>query len=222
MPTAGFEPGSSGAGSNRSSNCATTTNLKWYRLNDWFFDLHTRAAYISLIVTLTSFPSKVFHLITNFFQLWRLLTAESWNKIQLFILFFPFIASHLNVHLGSVHHLREYNIKLIFYKLNKNCKKESRMEKHWIFCFNICQFFRLFWNKWANPGLFFIYFRLFNHTLQSLKQCFMWKNVFKYMVPGFKLTTFGTWVSFHNHWTRAPTLFLHLFRAHSSKFFTEN
>ena len=26
----------------------------------------------------------------------------------------------------------------------------------------------------------------------------------QYTVPGYELTTFGTWVSSHNHWTRAP------------------
>ena len=30
--------------------------------------------------------------------------------------------------------------------------------------------------KWANPGIFFIYFRLFKQTLQILKQTGMWKN----------------------------------------------
>ena len=34
----------------------------------------------------------------------------------------------------------------------------------------------------------------------------MWKNVMsiQYTVPGFESTTFGTWVSSHNHLTRAP------------------
>ena len=32
-------------------------------------------------------------------------------------------------------------------------------------------------NKWANPSLFFIYFRLFKHTLQILQQIYMWNNV---------------------------------------------
>ena len=52
----------------------------------------------------------------------------------------------------------------------------------------------VFYKKnWANPGLFFIYFCLFKHTLQFLQQI----NVkivmsIQYMVPGFELTTFET------------------------------
>ena len=41
----------------------------------------------------------------------------------------------------------------------------------------------------GQPGLFFIYFRLFKHIFQFLQQT----NVkIQYMVPGFELTTFGT------------------------------
>ena len=31
--------------------------------------------------------------------------------------------------------------------------------------------------KWANPGLFFIYFCLFKHPLQILQQIGKWKNL---------------------------------------------
>ena len=31
------------------------------------------------------------------------------------------------------------------------------------------------------------------------------KMAIQYTVPGFEPTTFGTWVSSHNHWTRAPS-----------------
>ena len=34
----------------------------------------------------------------------------------------------------------------------------------------------------------------------------MWKMSIQYTVPGLELTTFGTWVSSHNHLTRAPAL----------------
>ena len=34
----------------------------------------------------------------------------------------------------------------------------------------------------------------------------MWKISIQYLVPGFELTNFGTWVSSHNHYTRAPAL----------------
>ena len=46
---------------------------------------------------------------------------------------------------------------------------------------------------WANPGLFFIYYRLFKHTLQFLQQINV-KNVISIQctVLGFELTTFGT------------------------------
>ena len=51
----------------------------------------------------------------------------------------------------------------------------------------------LFFLNCANPGLFFIYFRLFKHTLPFLQQINV-KNVMsiQYTVPGFELTTFGT------------------------------
>ena len=55
--------------------------------------------------------------------------------------------------------------------------------------------------KWANPGLFFIYFRSFqtNNTIFYNKS--MWNNVMsiQYMALGFKPTTYGMWVSSHNH-----------------------
>ena len=34
----------------------------------------------------------------------------------------------------------------------------------------MCSIYLLFFQKWANPGLFLIYFRLFKHTLQFLQQ----------------------------------------------------
>ena len=50
------------------------------------------------------------------------------------------------------------------------------------------------------PLLSFI-FRLFKQTLQ-----FMWKMSIQYLVPGFEPMTFLTWVSSHNHYTRAPAV----------------
>ena len=50
--------------------------------------------------------------------------------------------------------------------------------------------------KWANPGLFFIYFCLFKHALQFYNK-YMWKMSIQYTVAGFELTTFGTWVWTH-------------------------
>ena len=52
------------------------------------------------------------------------------------------------------------------------------------------QFVKCFFlKKWANPGLFFIYFRIFKHTLQILQQIGVWKLSIQYTVPGFELTT---------------------------------
>ena len=52
--------------------------------------------------------------------------------------------------------------------------------------------------KWANPGHFFIYFRLFKHTLQFFQQINV-KMSIQYMVQGLELMTFSTWDSSHNH-----------------------
>ena len=46
-----------------------------------------------------------------------------------------------------------------------------------------------FKKKWANPGLFFVYFRLFKQTLQFLQQINV-KMSIQYPAPGFELTTF--------------------------------
>ena len=57
-----------------------------------------------------------------------------------------------------------------------------------------------FFIKWANPGLFFVYFRSFKQTLFFYNKS-MWKNVMsiQYTAPGFEPTTFGMRVSSHNH-----------------------
>ena len=46
-----------------------------------------------------------------------------------------------------------------------------------------------FFKKWANPGLFFVYFCLFKQALQFLQQINV-KNVIQCPAPGFELTTF--------------------------------
>ena len=46
-----------------------------------------------------------------------------------------------------------------------------------------------FLKKWANPGLFFVYFRLFKQTLQFLQQINV-KMSIQYPALGFELTTF--------------------------------
>ena len=61
-----------------------------------------------------------------------------------------------------------------------------------------------FFKKWAIPGLFFIYFRLFkqhyNFTANKCEKCPSSKRL--------EPTTFGTRVSQHNHYIRAPSLSL--------------
>ena len=56
---------------------------------------------------------------------------------------------------------------------------------------------RVFLKKWANPGLFFVYFRSFQTN--NFYNKYMWKMSIQYMVPRFEPTTFGTQVSSHNH-----------------------
>ena len=50
----------------------------------------------------------------------------------------------------------------------------------------------------GNPALFFIYFRLFKHTLQFLQQINVKKSI-QYIALGLEPTTIVTLVSFHNH-----------------------
>ena len=67
--------------------------------------------------------------------------------------------------------------------------------------------YRIFFLKWANPGLFFVYFRLFKQTLQFWQQINV-KNVH----PVFG--AFWLRVSYLNHKTRAPTLYSINFTLH--------
>ena len=55
------------------------------------------------------------------------------------------------------------------------------------------QLLTLFFFKWANPGLFFVYFGLSKQTsLQPLQQTNVEKKFIQCTVPGFEPTTFGT------------------------------
>ena len=58
------------------------------------------------------------------------------------------------------------------------------------FSFCLCSIYIIFLKKWANPGLFFIYFRLFKHTLQFLQQINV-KNVHP---------VYGAGIRTHNLW----------------------
>ena len=53
--------------------------------------------------------------------------------------------------------------------------------------------------KWANPGLFSFIFGLFKQTIQIFITNICEKMSIQYLAPGFKPTTFGTWVSSHDH-----------------------
>ena len=70
--------------------------------------------------------------------------------------------------------------------------KGQRQRKRFFLNFCLLRILMQIFQKWANPGLFFIYFRLFYSK-------YMWKMSIQYTVPGFELMTFGTWVSSHNH-----------------------
>ena len=53
--------------------------------------------------------------------------------------------------------------------------------------------------KWANPGLFFVYFGLFKQTLQIFTTNICEKMSIQYTVPGFEPMTFRMQVSSRNH-----------------------
>ena len=57
-----------------------------------------------------------------------------------------------------------------------------------------------FLTKWANPSLVYCLFSVFsNKHPYKFYNKLMWKMCIQYTVPGFKPTTFGTWVSSHYH-----------------------
>ena len=56
-----------------------------------------------------------------------------------------------------------------------------------------------FFKKWANPVLFFIYFRLFRTHYKFYNKYVCEKMSIHFTVPRFELTTFGTRVSSHDH-----------------------
>ena len=58
---------------------------------------------------------------------------------------------------------------------------------------------KLFFKKWANPGLFFVYFWSFQTNITIFTTNICEKMSIQYTVLGFEPTTFGTWVSSHNH-----------------------
>ena len=66
-----------------------------------------------------------------------------------------------------------------------------------------------FLKKMGQPRPLFRSFSVFSNKQYNFYNKSMWKNVMsiQYPAPGFELTTFGMWVSSHNHQTRAPALF---------------
>ena len=56
--------------------------------------------------------------------------------------------------------------------------------------------------KWAIPGLSFVFF-VFSSNYYNFSNKYMWKNVHRVSSSGIEPTTFWTWVSSHNHQTRA-------------------
>ena len=72
------------------------------------------------------------------------------------------------------------------------CKAVLGFVKKIYFELNIVLF-----KKWAIPGLFFVFFRIFKQTLQFLQQIHV-KNVHPVNGAGIRTHNFRTWVSFHN------------------------
>ena len=63
----------------------------------------------------------------------------------------------------------------------------------------------------GQPWPLFHLFSVFSNKQYNFYNKSMWKMSIQYMVPGFEPTTFGTCVSSHNHYTRAPAQFFDLF-----------
>ena len=80
-------------------------------------------------------------------------------------------------------------LKRLLEKRSKNCSFEIDISFKVILKRLKCVIFKVFF-KWANPGLFFVYFRCFqaNNTFFTTNQC---ENVMsiQYTAPGFELTT---------------------------------
>ena len=64
----------------------------------------------------------------------------------------------------------------------------------------------IFLKKWSNPGLFFVYFWSFQTNIPNFYNKYMWKFFPSSIRCRDSNLTFGTWVSSHNHYTRAPAL----------------
>ena len=65
----------------------------------------------------------------------------------------------------------------------------------------------LVFKKMGQSSLFHL-FSVFLNKHYNFYNKYMWKMSIQYTVPGFEPTTFRTWVSSHNHWTRALLWFL--------------
>ena len=63
-----------------------------------------------------------------------------------------------------------------------------------------------FFLKMGQPRPLFVYFRSFKTKITNFTTNLCEKMSIQYKVPGFEPTTFGMWVSSHNHKIRAPAL----------------
>ena len=97
--------------------------------------------------------------------------------------------------------IENYNISASKWQENWLCYDVSKYELWSITGIDIIVFF---YKKGPSPASFSFICGLFqtNNTIFTTNQCI--KNVMsiQYLVPGFEPTTFGMWVSSHNHKTR--------------------
>ena len=56
-----------------------------------------------------------------------------------------------------------------------------------------------FKKNWQTPASFIIYFRSFQANIITIFTTNMWEMSIQYKAPGVEPTTFGTWVSSHDH-----------------------
>ena len=78
-------------------------------------------------------------------------------------------------------------------KIQSSKTGDQQYSNTYAYKFSDCSLSKLLlFKKWANPGLFFIYFRPSEETLQFFTTNKCEKISIQYTVPGFELTTFGT------------------------------
>ena len=107
--------------------------------------------------------------------------------------------------------LFSFFFKQKFYRTNCRLQRDSNLDCRKASTLTTCpqpygpSTDRIVLKRWANPGLFYHLFSVFSnkhHYNFTTNVCE--KMSIQYTVPGFEPTAFGTWVSSHNHYTRAP------------------